>query len=244
MNPVKIRPALDGLFGNYNPRDVYYEPKGKGIDIYLKAIDFSQLDTDIKSLQKEYKNPEVREVLNDIFSGISAIKSYGLKGKKRLFVGYNNERKVKNRKAKEGQRQQVLNKKKTHSAGTNNPLPNQYENKIICTDSLEVMKNMPDNCIDLIFTSPPYNFGLEYTSNEDTHGWDRYFKQLFKIFNEGIRVLKHGGRFVVNIQPLFSDYVPSHHIVSKHFLDKGMLWKGEILWEKNNYNCKYTAWGS
>lgn len=23
-----------------------------------------------------------------------------------------------------------------------------------------------------------------------------------------------------------------------------MLWKGEILWEKNNYNCKYTAWGS
>lgn len=24
----------------------------------------------------------------------------------------------------------------------------------------------------------------------------------------------------------------------------GMIWKGEILWEKNNYNCKYTAWGS
>ena len=23
-----------------------------------------------------------------------------------------------------------------------------------------------------------------------------------------------------------------------------MIWKAEILWEKNNYNCKYTAWGS
>jgi DNA modification methylase len=23
-----------------------------------------------------------------------------------------------------------------------------------------------------------------------------------------------------------------------------MIWKGEILWEKNNYNCKYCAWGS
>jgi DNA modification methylase len=22
------------------------------------------------------------------------------------------------------------------------------------------------------------------------------------------------------------------------------LWKAEILWEKNNYNAKYTAWGS
>jgi len=23
-----------------------------------------------------------------------------------------------------------------------------------------------------------------------------------------------------------------------------LIWKGEILWDKHNYNCKYTAWGS
>ena len=27
-------------------------------------------------------------------------------------------------------------------------------------------------------------------------------------------------------------------------MEKKLIWKGEILWEKNNYNCKYTAWGS
>ena len=27
-------------------------------------------------------------------------------------------------------------------------------------------------------------------------------------------------------------------------MKRKMIWKGEILWEKNNYNCKYTAWGS
>ena len=27
-------------------------------------------------------------------------------------------------------------------------------------------------------------------------------------------------------------------------MSKKMIWKGEILWEKNNYNCKYTSWGS
>jgi DNA modification methylase len=27
-------------------------------------------------------------------------------------------------------------------------------------------------------------------------------------------------------------------------MEKKMIWKGEILWEKNNYNCKYCAWGS
>jgi len=32
--------------------------------------------------------------------------------------------------------------------------------------------------------------------------------------------------------------------MSKQLLNHGLIWKGEILWEKNNYNCKYTAWGS
>jgi DNA modification methylase len=27
-------------------------------------------------------------------------------------------------------------------------------------------------------------------------------------------------------------------------MENKLIWKGEILWEKNNYNCKYTAWGS
>ncbi|MDD5419602.1 MAG: site-specific DNA-methyltransferase, partial [Methanomicrobiaceae archaeon] len=64
------------------------------------------------------------------------------------------------------------------------------------------------------------------------------------IWAECYRVLKPGGRIAVNVQPLFSDYVPTHHIISRQLLDLGFLWKAEILWEKNNYNAKYTAWGS
>jgi len=59
-----------------------------------------------------------------------------------------------------------------------------------------------------------------------------------------VRVLKSGGRMVVIIQPLYSDYVPSHHMVSNFFVQQGLIWKGEIIWEKNNYNCKYCTWGS
>lgn len=65
-----------------------------------------------------------------------------------------------------------------------------------------------------------------------------------RIWKECVRVLKPAGRLCVNIQPLFSDYMPTHHIISKQLLDSGLLWKAEILWEKHNYNCKYTAWGS
>ena len=34
---------------------------------------------------------------------------------------------------------------------------NQFQNKIICGDSLDIMKQIPDESIDLIVTSPPYN---------------------------------------------------------------------------------------
>lgn len=153
------------------------------------------------------------------------------------------ECKVRNRKEKEMIRTANKGGSFGFDAG-NNECPSEYLNKVICADSLEFLKELPDACVDLIFTSPPYNFGLGYDGYEDTSKWDDYFNRLFKITDECIRVLKYGGRLVLNVQPLYSDYIPSHHIISGHLIEMGMLWKGEIIWEKNNYNCKYTSWGS
>lgn len=119
-------------------------------------------------------------------------------------------------------------------------------NKIVCGGSESILKEFPDNFVDIIVTSPPYNFGLDYKDdkNKDAIYWQDYFDKLKKIWKECYRVLKPAGRVCVNIQPLFSDYMPTHHIISKQLLELGLLWKAEILWEKHNYNCKYTAWGS
>ena len=119
-------------------------------------------------------------------------------------------------------------------------------NKIICGGSESILNTFPDNCIDIIITSPPYNFGLEYKDdkNKDAIYWQDYFDRLNRIWEECYRVLKPAGRLCINIQPLFSDYMPTHHIISRQLLKLGLLWKAEILWEKHNYNCKYTAWGS
>jgi len=200
-------------------------------------------EIDINALRLIAKKKD-NELLTHILNTIESIKSYGIKNKKRNYVDYNKERKVENRKQKEKKRGIYYYAQNHNFSKKNNEIPKDFENKIICGDSLEVLKKLPDNCIDLVFTSPPYNFGLDYSDNEDDHKWEKYFKQLFAIFDETIRVLKYGGRIIVNVQPLFSDYIPSHHIISKYFIDKKMIWKGEILWEKNNYNCKYTAWGS
>ena len=56
-------------------------------------------------------------------------------------------------------------------------------NQIICGDCLEVMKGLPDKCIDLTVTSPPYD---NLRSYNDTVAWNfelfkEVAKELFRI---------------------------------------------------------------
>ncbi len=235
-----IERALMQLSNRQGSESIKFDINDNQIIIFLNSIDYELFKNDISAFLEtnDYK------CLSDVMNAISNIRSYGLKGKKRVYVGYNDERKTVNRKEKEKNRESYYYARNNDFSDTNNEVPSQYVNQIVCSDSKSVLKQLPDNCIDLIFTSPPYNFGLDYNKNDDDHHWEKYFQLLFGIFDECVRVLKYGGRFIVNVQPLFSDYIPTHHIISNYLMNKKLIWKGEILWEKNNYNCKYTAWGS
>jgi DNA modification methylase len=125
-----------------------------------------------------------------------------------------------------------------------NEFPLEFTNRIVNGDSIDVLKKLPDDSVDIVFTSPPYNFGMSYDTHDDVNEWKDYFDFLWKIFDECIRVVKYGGRIVVNIQPQFRDYIPTHHIITNGFMERGLIWRSEILWEKNHRNCATTAWGS
>ena len=75
--------------------------------------------------------------------------------------------------------------------------PDDFMNKIICGDSLEIMKQMPDESVDMAITSPPY-WGLrDYGTGPDQLGLEptpeMYIEHLTEIFNEVKRVLKKEG---------------------------------------------------
>ena len=235
--------ALKELNSFFNPLDFNVTTHESTLTVNLRALDFQQFSL-IKNTVEADCGLDNGNILNEIEKSINAIKSYGIKNGKRLYIDYNSERKVKNRVAKEGRRGKYFYAQNHQYIDQNNELPESLNNQIICGDSQTVLQRLPNNCVDLIFTSPPYNFGLEYESSADDYNWDAYFKKLFCILDECIRVLKYGGRLIINVQPLFSDYIPSHHLISKHCIKRKLIWKGEVLWEKNNYNCKYTAWGS
>lgn len=233
--------AISALNNRFNADDFHVVRDGDSIEIWLRQVNISELADAVDGVASEFGDDGT---VRQVYDAVEKIRSYGVNGNNRLYVGYNAERKVIGRKEKELRRGKHFYANDHDFLPDCNGFPEKYLDKIICGDSENVLRNLPDNCVDLVFTSPPYNFGLGYEGNDDATDWQAYFDKLFAVFDECIRVLKYGGRIVVNVQPLFSDYIPSHHIISNYFMNRRLIWKGEILWEKSNYNCKYTAWGS
>ena len=65
-------------------------------------------------------------------------------------------------------------------------------------DSREVLTKIPDNSVDLIFTSPPYA-----DRRKNTYGGihpDKYVEWFLPITKELLRVLKPTGTFILNIK--------------------------------------------
>jgi DNA modification methylase len=221
---------------HFKKSDIFLEEKNGIVNIHLRKLNYDQLI----EINQKFKS----DLLNQIVNKIGQIGSYGIKRRQRIYVDFNRENKVLERKYKEKNRIKYFYARSQNFTQINQNLPIEYLNSIVCGDSSKILKLLPDNCIDVVITSPPYNFGLDYKDHIDGEFWGKYFQKLYGIFDEIIRVLKYGGRIIVNIQPLFSDYIPTHHMISHFFMKKKLIWKGEIIWEKNNYNCKYTAWGS
>lgn len=66
----------------------------------------------------------------------------------------------------------------------------EYINKIINADCLDILKQLPDKCIDLVLTDPPYGIGISKNPIRQKHkkkDWDNYipikeiFEQIFRV---------------------------------------------------------------
>jgi site-specific DNA-methyltransferase (adenine-specific) len=124
---------------------------------------------------------------------------------------------------------------------TENILPQEYINKTIL-GSAENMKELPDNCVHLMITSPPYNVSKEY--DEDL-SLKEYLALLEKTFKETYRVLVNGGRACINVANLGrKPYIPISDYISQMMIDMGYNMRGEIIWNKAASASPSTAWGS
>ena len=122
-----------------------------------------------------------------------------------------------------------------------NQIPSVVLDSIQCKSS-ESMKELPDNCIHLMVTSPPYNVGKVYDENLTL---EEYLEFLNRVWSEVYRVLVPGGRACVNIANLGrKPYIPLHAYIIQKMLEIGFLMRGEIIWNKGSSASPSTAWGS
>lgn len=106
-------------------------------------------------------------------------------------------------------------------------------NKIICADCLDILRELPDKCVDLVLTDPPY--GISEANGKNSSGgklavakdygkkdWDNKIPEK-EIFDEIFRVSKNqiifGGNYFVE------------------YLKNSPCW---IVWNKNNGNNDFA----
>ena len=123
-------------------------------------------------------------------------------------------------------------------------------NKVIQGDCIKVMANLPESCVDLIVTSPPYNVGIEYDTHQDRQSMEDYWQFTKDWLSESFRILKDDGRIAVNIPYEVNVqerggrilFMSEFYMIMKNL---GFKFYGLVdLNEQSPHRSKTTAWGS
>ena len=125
-----------------------------------------------------------------------------------------------------------------------------YINKVITGDCIEVMKEMPEGWVDLIVTSPPYGVNIAYDVHNDDMEISEYLEFTRKWLTEAYKVLKDDGRIALNIPYEINRQSKGGRIffvseVYQIMKEIGFKFFGVVdLEEDSPHRSKTTAWGS
>jgi site-specific DNA-methyltransferase (adenine-specific) len=110
----------------------------------------------------------------------------------------------------------------------------EFENRILLGDCGDVLRDFPDNSIDLIFTSPPYA-----DQRKNTYGGvspDGYVDWFLPKAEQFLRVLKPTGTFILNIKERVVNGERHTYVIELILAMRrqGWLWTEEFMWHKKN----------
>jgi site-specific DNA-methyltransferase (adenine-specific) len=101
---------------------------------------------------------------------------------------------------------------------------NKYINNIIQGDCMEVMKNIPDNSVDITFADPPFNLKKKYNGYKDNKEFNIYLDWCKQWIYEMVRITKPTGSIFVHNIPKWLTYYAD-------FLNEIAYFKHWIAWD-------------
>jgi DNA modification methylase len=140
-------------------------------------------------------------------------------------------------------RKNILSKEEVSKINNRNksdfPKISNLRNTVGFGDSEDLLKDTPNESVDLVFTSPPYyNARPEYA---DYLGYEEYLLKMRKIIHECHRVLNEGRFFVINISPILirrsnrneaSKRIAVPFDFHRIFIEEGFEFIDDIHWVK------------
>lgn len=103
---------------------------------------------------------------------------------------------------------------------------------IICGDSLEIMKGMESDYIDLVVTSPPYAAQRAHTYGGIAP--EKYIEWFLPISEQIKRILKPTGTFILNIKEHVNNGERHTYVIELVLAlrKQNWLWTEEFIWHK------------
>ncbi len=102
-----------------------------------------------------------------------------------------------------------------------------YLNKILLKDILDILRELPDKSIDMVYGDPDYNVGVKYGEKSYTKTFDDYINWYVELAKQSLRVLKDtGNMFLIN-------YPKQNAYLRVKYLDKACYEVSDYVWVYN-----------
>jgi len=103
----------------------------------------------------------------------------------------------------------------------------KFLNKVFLKDVFDLLKELPDKSVDMVYGDPDYNVGVKYGEKSYTKTFDEYIEWYIELARESLRVLKDtGNMFLIN-------YPKQNAYLRVRYLDEACYEVSDYAWVYN-----------
>ncbi len=131
----------------------------------------------------------------------------------------------------------------------------KHLNKVFLGDIMNLLKELPNESVDMVFGDPDYNVGIKYRDKSYTRNFNEYIEWYIDLIKESMRVLRKDGnlftmnypkqnahlrvKYLDNTYPLIHEYVWTYNTNVGHSSKRFTTGHRNILHVRKSKNNKF-----
>ncbi|MCX7993347.1 MAG: site-specific DNA-methyltransferase [Fimbriimonadales bacterium] len=106
-------------------------------------------------------------------------------------------------------------------------IPEHLIDTVYLGDVMDLLRQLPDQSVDMVFSDPDYNVGVKYNGKSYTRAFEEYIEWYIELARESLRVLKDDGNM------FFINYPKQNAHLRVRFLDEACYDVQDYVWIYN-----------